>query len=125
VVPAITKPIAGANRTLTEEARIAVERGSSAIPLATLPSRFPVAGATTIRSDSRLVWIWRIEASPSSRPHSMYGPPVSWVKRSTVTGFPESVPRVRGVMKRVAEGVITMWTSIPILRNRRMISAAL
>jgi len=83
------------------------------MPLAIFARVFALAGATTNRSAQipRSTWL----------DHS----PLSLSKRSTITGLPESVARVRGVMNSVATGVIITLTLAPSLTINLTRKAAL
>ncbi len=103
----------GAKSTGTRVAMIMVERKSSAMPLATLPSRFAVAGATTVawaRSARATCPIWEPRKSSKS----------SWV-----TGLPDRVWKVRGVTNSVAWRVITTCTLAPAFVRSRQSSTLL
>ena len=80
-------------------------------PLASLAKVFAVAGATNIASAHKPKSTWLFQ--PASE------------LTSEKTAFFESVERVSGVIKSVADWVIKTWTSAPSLIKRRVKKAAL
>ena len=106
--------IAGATITGQVTARSVVERISSAIPFATLPRVFAVAGAITTSSGiSREADVLREPRSPPG-PRGRCGP-----------GCRERAEKVRARTSSVAAFVMTTWTSCPACTSRLVRSAAL
>ena len=93
-LPYILSFMAGANTTGDFVAIIVVDSMSSAIPFATFPIMFAVAGTTSIRSAFFANEMWPIS-------HSFGDANIS-----VVTGFSERVCMVSGVMNLVAFSVI-------------------
>ncbi len=105
--------IAGATSSGQLRARHAVERRSSAMPLASFARKSALAGATTIASAPR----------ESSMCAMLLAKLAS--HRSVITGLPVSAWNVAGVTKRVAASVIATCTSTLFLMRRRASSATL
>jgi len=105
--------MAGASSTGARVASTTAVSRSLAIPAASRAMASAVAGATIRRSASSASRMCPISASLAES------------NRSCETAAPDSVCKVSGVMKRVADSVITTRTVAPALTSRRQSSAAL